>query len=132
VDQVAIIILLEDPGSQISKASIPLLVGECAWRRKGSAIYVGLAFLRLLFGGLTVGLVSCPASERIMCDRNLVPFIFSLSLQCLVVGTIPHWLGRVDLHAVVYIYDIPNERLPQYILLPPNRQRVKAVGYAGP
>ena len=83
-------------------------------------------------GGLTVGLVSRPASERVMCDRILVPYIFSRLLQCLVAGTVPHRLGRVNLHAVGCLLDMPNERLPQHILLPPNRQRVEAVGYAEP
>jgi hypothetical protein len=111
VDQVVIIILFKDLGSRMTKDAIPLLVGECAWKRRGSATHVGLAFLRLL-GGLTVGLVSRPASERVMCDRNLVPCILSRLLQCLVAGTVPHRLGRVDLHAVGCLCDMPNERLP--------------------
>jgi hypothetical protein len=76
VNEVVIIILLKDLGSRMTKDSIPLLVGECAWKRRGLVTYVELAFLTLL-GGLTVGFVCRPASERVMCDRNLVPCILS-------------------------------------------------------
>jgi hypothetical protein len=36
VDQVVIIILLKDLGSRMTKDPIPLLVGECAWKRSRS------------------------------------------------------------------------------------------------
>src|SRR5271169_1550290 len=34
VDEVVIIILLKDLGSRMTKDPIPLLVGECAWKRR--------------------------------------------------------------------------------------------------
>jgi hypothetical protein len=76
--------------------------------------------------GVTVGFVCRPASERVKCDRNIVPCIFSLLLQCFIAGAVLHRLGRVDLHTVGCLCDMPNERLPQPIP-PENRQRVEAV-----
>jgi hypothetical protein len=76
VDEVIIIILLKDLGSRITKDLIPLLVGKCAWKRRELVIYVKLVFLKLL-RGLTISFVCRLTSERVICDKNLVPYILS-------------------------------------------------------
>ena len=58
-----------------------------------------------------INLIYSLASERVMCNKNLILCIFFHLLQHFIINAVPYQLNKMDLHIIRCLYNILNKRL---------------------